>query len=370
MQENHSFDNYFGTFPGADGIPRDTCMPVPRPASESRCVRPFRLGGRAIPDFPHDARTHRIQYARGAMDGFVRGASAQRQEPERSVMGYYDGARPALLLERRRRVRPVRPLLRRGAGRQRGQPPVLGHRYARGTRRPDSGRGLWRPADDLRPARRARSLVEVLRPGLRPAARSPPRERPTAAHRRYACRCWTSRASCDDPELLSHIVDLDEYYEDLERGTLPAVAYIAPAGAQRAPARADRGAGQTLVRTLVTALDAQQRVAELGVHVDLRRVGRLVRPRAAAAAGCGFRVPALLVSPYARAGLRRQHAARHHVDPEVHRGATGGSRRSPRATRGRAACIDAFDFAGAPRGAAARSPAVGARPEAQSTPLA
>ena len=23
MQENHSFDNYFGTYPGADGIPED-----------------------------------------------------------------------------------------------------------------------------------------------------------------------------------------------------------------------------------------------------------------------------------------------------------------------------------------------------------
>ena len=28
MQENHSFDNYFGTYPGADGIPTGICMPV------------------------------------------------------------------------------------------------------------------------------------------------------------------------------------------------------------------------------------------------------------------------------------------------------------------------------------------------------
>ncbi len=27
MQENHSFDNYFGTYPGADGIPAATCLP-------------------------------------------------------------------------------------------------------------------------------------------------------------------------------------------------------------------------------------------------------------------------------------------------------------------------------------------------------
>ena len=35
MQENRSFDSYFGTYPGADGIPRDSngrftvCLPDP-----------------------------------------------------------------------------------------------------------------------------------------------------------------------------------------------------------------------------------------------------------------------------------------------------------------------------------------------------
>jgi phospholipase C len=28
MQENHSFDNYFGTFPGADGIPMSNGVPT------------------------------------------------------------------------------------------------------------------------------------------------------------------------------------------------------------------------------------------------------------------------------------------------------------------------------------------------------
>ncbi|HEU5013674.1 MAG TPA: alkaline phosphatase family protein, partial [Roseiflexaceae bacterium] len=26
MQEGHSFDNYFGTYPGADGFPAHTCV--------------------------------------------------------------------------------------------------------------------------------------------------------------------------------------------------------------------------------------------------------------------------------------------------------------------------------------------------------
>src|SRR2546430_2057638 len=29
MQENHSFDNYFGTFPGVNGIPPEVCVPDP-----------------------------------------------------------------------------------------------------------------------------------------------------------------------------------------------------------------------------------------------------------------------------------------------------------------------------------------------------
>jgi phospholipase C len=88
MQENHSFDNYFGTYPGADGIPKGTCMPIGTRARP--CVRPFHLGGHRVPDLGHDRRIHRLQYAHGRMDGFVRAASIDRQSVERSVMGYYD----------------------------------------------------------------------------------------------------------------------------------------------------------------------------------------------------------------------------------------------------------------------------------------
>jgi phospholipase C len=41
MQENHSFDNYFGTYPGADGIPPGTCMPVNPTDATRECVEPF-----------------------------------------------------------------------------------------------------------------------------------------------------------------------------------------------------------------------------------------------------------------------------------------------------------------------------------------
>src|SRR5579875_2596352 len=44
MQENRSFDSYFGTYPGADGLPRDAqgqfsvCVPDPK---AGHCARPY-----------------------------------------------------------------------------------------------------------------------------------------------------------------------------------------------------------------------------------------------------------------------------------------------------------------------------------------
>src|SRR5262249_57158277 len=46
VQENRSFDHYFGTFPGADGIPMQKGVPtvcVPDPMTQ-QCVRPFHDG--------------------------------------------------------------------------------------------------------------------------------------------------------------------------------------------------------------------------------------------------------------------------------------------------------------------------------------
>ena len=38
MQENRSFDSYFGTFPGAAGIPKNVCVPDPK---NGGCVKPL-----------------------------------------------------------------------------------------------------------------------------------------------------------------------------------------------------------------------------------------------------------------------------------------------------------------------------------------
>jgi len=40
MQENRTFDSYFGTFPGANGLPKNVCVPDPA----GPCVKPFHDG--------------------------------------------------------------------------------------------------------------------------------------------------------------------------------------------------------------------------------------------------------------------------------------------------------------------------------------
>ena len=41
MQENRSFDSYFGTYPGANGIPPNVCLPLVQNNPQKGCVAPF-----------------------------------------------------------------------------------------------------------------------------------------------------------------------------------------------------------------------------------------------------------------------------------------------------------------------------------------
>jgi len=69
MQENRSFDSYFGTFPGADGIPNNVCVPDPNRAGT--CVRPYPDHLDANGGGPHGADNAIADMNGGKMDGFV-----------------------------------------------------------------------------------------------------------------------------------------------------------------------------------------------------------------------------------------------------------------------------------------------------------
>jgi phospholipase C len=73
MQENRSFDSYFGTFPGADGIPMShgrptACLPDPRIHS---CVRPYHDPSLVNHGGPHGEAPAAADIHGGKMDGFI-----------------------------------------------------------------------------------------------------------------------------------------------------------------------------------------------------------------------------------------------------------------------------------------------------------
>jgi phospholipase C len=70
IQENHSFDNYFGTYPGANGIPAGTKLP--EYPGGPLVKKPFPATKPTIPqDIPHSWQSSIAAYNNGAMDGFL-----------------------------------------------------------------------------------------------------------------------------------------------------------------------------------------------------------------------------------------------------------------------------------------------------------
>ncbi len=125
-----------------------------------------------------------------------------------------------------------------------------------------------------------------------------------------------------DPGFMRHVVGLDQYYKDLEAGKLPEVSFIAPSGPSEHPP-SSLASGQAFVRSLINALMRSSNwksSAFMLAYDDWGGWYDHVKPPQVDAFGLGFRVPALLVSPYARQGYVDKHDSRLHVDAQVHRG--------------------------------------------------
>lgn len=303
LQQNHTFDNYFGTYPGADGLPPDTCVPLnPRNGADTRCVQPYHLD--AYPDLDHSHVTFLRQYNEGRMDGFV-DALHRRGQDGALAMGYYDDrdlpyywnlADEYVLFDRffssahrgsiQNRMYWVAAVPANPAGRipeeGYGDLPTIFDRLE------EKGISWKFYVRNHNPDLTYRTLGEsgMLEPQVQWV--------PLLGFARYI----------DDPELFSRIVDLEEFFVDLRRGTLPAVSYMLTLGAtEHAPS--NLRAGQRVTKGLIQALmqsDSWESCAFLLAYDDWGGWYDHVPPPQVDEHGYGFRVPALLVSPYAREG--------------------------------------------------------------------
>ena len=107
VQENRSFDSYFGTYPGADGIPMKNGVPTVCSYDYEirQCVSPYYDPSVINTGGPHNVVNSRRDVAHGRMDGFVRQALDARTKScgqhvldpsctidvsRPDVMGYHD----------------------------------------------------------------------------------------------------------------------------------------------------------------------------------------------------------------------------------------------------------------------------------------
>jgi len=305
MQENHTFDNYFGTYPGVDGIPAGTEMPVDPNDPSAGYVAPWHIGDNTITDLSHNATTFIDQYDNGKMDGFV-SALNKRNQDGRISMGYYNGEDIPYYWNLAANY-------------------VLFDRFFSSARDGSGANHMYWVAGVSPAAPRSGTLQDVLAntptifDRLQAAGVSwkfyVENYDPTINYRNLAGQgnrasqvIWVPLLNfdrfIDDPTLSSHIVDLSQYYTDLEQGTLPAVAYIVPSGASEHPPQKP-GTGERTVKNLIQNLmrsDAWNSSAFMLLYDDWGGWYDHVIPPQVDASGYGLRVPGILVSPYARQG--------------------------------------------------------------------
>jgi phospholipase C len=305
MQGGRTFDNYFGTYPGADGLPAGACQLRVTGKPADGCVKPFLLRGGHLPSLSANNTIIANQYNGGKMDGFV--AAYQRQGRDgATAMGHYDGRTLAFYWKvasdyvlfdhffssnqygiRNNRSYWVSAVPAPGAT-GRIPPGGYGHQLTIFDRLQAAGVS-WK------------FYVQGYNRTQTYQSASPANP-----------ETQTSRVPLVNfyrfthyPSLASHIVGLDQYYKDLQAGTLPAVAYVASASGYDERSARSISLGQGLVRTMVTQLMLSRYWGSSAFMWSYDGPGGWydgARPPEMGSAAAGFRVPALLVSAYARQG--------------------------------------------------------------------
>jgi phospholipase C len=305
MQENHTFDNYFGTYPGADGIPSNVCMPINISDPKTKCIRPFHLGNSPIRDLGHNTGVFRAQYRDGQMNGFINAFRVQGLNGT-EVMGHYDGSDIPFYWN----VADTNVLFDHffsaaAAG------SVWNHMY-------------WvagapgNPKEDSIPPGGFKSLPTIFDRLEKAGVTWKFYVQNYDPRITYRTRIHTDKGSqivwvplldyaryIDNPKLFSHIVDMDQYYKDVADGNLPQVSYMVPSGSSEHPPGSIQ-AGERFVRTIMNALISSRywtSSAFMWTYDDWGGWYDHVMPPQRDKYGDGFRVPGLLVSAYAKKGF-------------------------------------------------------------------
>jgi phospholipase C len=359
MQENRSFDSYFGTFPGADGIPMSNGVPtvcVPDQQTGS-CVKPYVDHADVNGGGPHGQSNAAADIDGGRMDGFIgqdlhakKGcgdptdpACTNSSSPD--VMGYHTGSDipnywtyahdfvlqdhmfepnaswslPAHLFEvsewSAHCTQHDNPASCTNALQNPGTPPNPNKTRKKAAKKANPKAGARKP-----PIYAWTDLTYLLHkdnvswgyyvvPGSEPDCEND-----------SALTCAPVKQSSSTPGIwnplpyfdtvkadhqLGNIQPVDNFYGQANKGDLPAVSWVVPSGEVSEHPPAPVSFGQGYVTSLVNAVMASPDWDSTAIFLAWDDWGGFydhVTPPTVDENGYGLRVPGIVISPYAKHG--------------------------------------------------------------------
>src|SRR5438309_6350444 len=285
MKENHAFDNYFGTFPGVDGISSAVSLPDGR----GGFVSPNWINATWTPDLPHSRAAMIEAYHNGSNDLFAVVAESRARGLGNVSMGNYDRrqlgyywslAENYTIMDRyfQSMLGPTVPnRLYSFAGTSDGlgsnviwqvpmsSPTIFGQLQARGI----SWRYYYSPGIFVGPL-----------PSYFPEIRS-------------------------RSEMIAQLLPMDHLFGDLSAGNLAQVTYIDPSEdfliSEHPPEQVN--VGEVWTKGIIDAIMSSPAWTTTAIFLTMDESGGFydhVPPPQVDGWGYGFRVPMIVVSPYAR----------------------------------------------------------------------
>ncbi len=345
MQENRSFDSYFGTFPGANGLPKNangftSCLPDP---ASTTCMKPYHNPVDINTGYDHSVPGFVADVDGGSMDGFVRVArtrpcktpcttfDAMGYHDAREIPNYWRYAQDFVLQDRM--FEPVNSWS------------LPAHLYLVSgwsafcdTRNPFSCSNNPAFGPNLVLNQQDQAVGQVLRGQTSPinyawtslpyllkkngvswgyyvATGTEPdcedaseRTCTQAAFSSHTPGIWNPLPLFTDVQVdgqLGNVQDVANFRRAARAGTLPAVSWIAPAGEYSEHPPSSVHAGQAYTTELINDIMRGPNWNSTAIFVSWDDWGGFydhVAPPKVDQNGYGIRVPGLLISPYARRG--------------------------------------------------------------------
>ena len=288
MKENHAFDNYFGTFPGVDGISSAVSLPDGR----GGFVSLHWVNTTWTPDLPHGRAAMIETYHNGSNDLFAMVAESQARGLGNVTVSYYD----------RRQLGYYWSL---------AENYTIGDRYFHSMLGPTVPNRLFSFAgtnDGLES--NAIWLANISSPTIFGQLQS----------RGISWRYYYSPGVlvaplptyfpevASNPDMRARVVPMDELSKDLSSGNLAQVVYVDPSEhfsiSEHPPE--DVAVGEAWTKTLMDAIMSGSSWSSTAIFLTWDESGGFydhAPPPQVDHWGYGFRVPMIVVSPYARRGF-------------------------------------------------------------------